>query len=169
MKTKNKARSFGGAFLTTICAGLSICWFLRPSTTVPAWPKETEALTTLAQQYGIKRPPQSHWVVLVSVGGCGGCLNQLLKFMSRHQDDPRYIFIVPARSRKDFALDIPSNIRLQKNVFRDSLETCYRDNLLQPPENTVYQVEHGRVTKKIVLTPDNIAEQLLYLEGNGLE
>jgi hypothetical protein len=89
--------------------------------------------------------------------------------MSRHQDDPRYIFIVPARSRKDFALDIPSNIRLQKNVFRDSLEICYRDSLLQPPENTVYQVEHGRVTEKIVLTPDNIAERLLYLEGNGLE
>ena len=104
-----------------------------------------------------------HWVIFVSVGGYGFCLGHLLTFIAQHPGDPAYVFIIPGRSRKDFALDIPPRTRSQKNVFRDSLALSFRDSQLQPTDNTAYRFGEGKITEKVVLTPENITEKLQYI------
>lgn len=165
MKTRNR-KFWLTLWLGCIGLGLAGIWYIWPAPT-PAWPRETAVITKLTHKYGIEELSRQHWVVFVSVGGCGFCLGHLLTFIGQHPGDPAYVFIIPGKSRKDFALDIPPRIRSQKNVFRDSLELSFRDSLLQPTENTAYRIEEGKVTEKVVLTPENIAEKLRYIAGSG--
>jgi hypothetical protein len=168
MKTKSKkSQIVWGLLLVILGVVLACIWLFGLAPSTQSWPKHTAAIAKLAQHYGIKGQPRQHWMVFVSVGGCGACLGQLIKFIDAHKDDTSYIFIVPSQSRKDFSLDIPPGIRFQKNVFRDSMEISFRDSLLQPTENTAYRLIDDVIVEKVVLTPDNIAEKLLYLTSTG--
>ncbi len=161
MKTRNKRWVF---WLACVGLGQGAAWYFWP-TPVPAWPKETATLARLTQYYGARDLPRQHWVVFVSVGGCGYCMGHLLRFIEQHKGEPRYVFIIPSRSRKDYTLDIPPHVRFQKNVFRDSLEISYRDSLLKRAENTAYRVVAGEIVEKVVLTPENVTDRLAYLES----
>jgi hypothetical protein len=43
------------------------------------------------------------------------------------------------------------------------LALSFRDNQLQPTDNTAYRFGEGKITEKVVLTPENITEKLQYI------
>ena len=126
----------------------------------PIAQEKTGTLATLFKALRKPLPTDYHVVIVQNRWGCHSCNEFVTSFINKKYRSQKHTFIVAFTSEKELQIQFSKIVLESSNVIIDKNNEALRSGLTL--ENSlIFYLENKVVKKKIILTPENIENELL--------
>lgn len=121
--------------------------------------KENAALLNLFEVLKKHFPTDNQIIVVQTRWGCHSCNQIVTNFIKRKYRSRKHTFIIAFTSKKELEIQFSKSVLESSNVIIDKNNEAIRNGLIL--ENSlIFYLENRVVKKKIILTPENVENEL---------